>query len=163
MGITNKFVLARTVNYSLLTFSMISLCISCEKENYSDETIIRYGTSFGECFGYCLTNMEIKNTGISFSKSGWNKENELPEITCMQDISAEEWDKLLNLIDLREFDFLPDIIGCPDCADGGAEWIEVKNDSFDHKVTFEYNNAPPEIEDFIKKIRSLHKVFTDSL
>jgi hypothetical protein len=36
---------------------------------------------------------------------------------------AELWEQLLSVLNLKTFEVLGDIIGCPDCDDGGAERI----------------------------------------
>ena len=51
---------------------------------------------------------------------------------------------------------MPETIGCPDCADGGAEWIEIKLANGEkHKVTFEYMNAPSAFKNYISGLRGL--------
>lgn len=51
---------------------------------------------------------------------------------------------------------LPTTIGCPDCADGGAEWLEIElKNGIKHKVTFEYNNEPSLLKDYILKLREM--------
>ena len=34
------------------------------------------------------------------------------------------------------------VYGCPDCADGGAEWIAVEAEERSHRVTFERSDPP---------------------
>jgi hypothetical protein len=34
------------------------------------------------------------------------------------------------------------VIGCPDCADGGAEWLELGFEKEVKRVTFEYMHEP---------------------
>ena len=49
---------------------------------------------------------------------------------------------------------MDEIIGCPDCADGGAEWIEITSGETSHKVTFEYNKSPDVFKSYIEILRS---------
>jgi hypothetical protein len=46
-------------------------------------------------------------------------------------------------------------IGCPDCADGGGEWIEISNRHTSKKIVFEYNQSVPEINSLVTKLRRL--------
>jgi hypothetical protein len=57
-------------------------------------------------------------------------------------------------LNINDFFDLPTTIGCPDCADGGAEWIEIELvDGGKHKVTFEYRHEPEKVKDYIIKLR----------
>ncbi|CAF4279798.1 unnamed protein product, partial [Rotaria sordida] len=48
---------------------------------------------------------------------------------------------------------LDDRIGCPGCADGGIEWIEVNWSKESKRVTFEYEALINGIEELIKYLR----------
>lgn len=135
------------------------LCTSCSETdtelltNSSDIIAIEYGTSFGECVGYCINSIEISGTYTKFSAIGWTTLDKVPDIHISGDISQEDWNKLVSKIDLVVFRNMDEIMGCPDCADGGAEWIKVTTDNFVHKVTFEYYNDPEEIKKYIGDLR----------
>jgi hypothetical protein len=83
------------------------------------------------------------------------------EITCENAISPEEYEDLAGLIDTEAFFRLPETIGCPDCADGGAEWLEIRNGSKVHKVTFEYMNEPEMLRDAAATLRVIIDDFED--
>jgi hypothetical protein len=137
-----------------LIFGVI-LFTQCEKDDaeVTDSDNIRYGTSFNMCTGYCYRHIEITQSQIKFVANGYDLEGTLPEIVCSQDITVAEWDALNSKVDLNSFGVLPEIIGCPDCADGGAEWIEISRDGETHKVTFEYGSAPNEVSSYINILR----------
>ncbi|PLX14149.1 MAG: hypothetical protein C0597_10495 [Marinilabiliales bacterium] len=66
----NKFLLV-----FLLLFSLIS-CEETEKTelNLDEEIIaISYGTSFGECIGYCKQKIEIEGTNVKYTASSWSE------------------------------------------------------------------------------------------
>ncbi len=115
---------------------------------------VRYGISFNMCLGYCMRQVEITESDITFLARGWNFTDTIPDITCSQDITSDEWYELYSKIDMDAFNSLPEFIGCPDCADGGAEWIEISKEGDAHKVTFEYGDAPEEVESYINILRS---------
>lgn len=57
-------------------------------------------------------------------------------------------------MNLNDFFKLSETIGCPDCADGGAEWVEVEYVSGKkHRVTFEYMKEPDELKDYLIGLR----------
>ncbi|MAG02813.1 hypothetical protein CMI42_05740 [Candidatus Pacearchaeota archaeon] len=123
----------------------------------SQELIIKTGTSFGECLGYCEEDITIVKENIVFHKNGRGQDDLFPEVTEEVPISPEQWNALLNSLDLEKFSSLDDVIGCPDCADGGAEWIEIDNGETTKKVTFEYGDSISEIDSFILSLRKIRE------
>ena len=141
----------------ILIFSLITLfffCSACSDELGSDGEIVevRYGTAFGECIGYCLQNLTIDESSIAYTKSGWV--DSIRAVTCSEDLSVDVWRSLTNSIDMQGFYELPETIGCPDCADGGAEWLMIEAASGRiHKVTFEYHGAPATLDNILLFLR----------
>ncbi len=115
------------------------------------ESVIRYGTSFGFCIGYCHEQLTITPNSSRYDKTAWNNEDEYPPKECKGNYS--QWQQLNDRIDLKAFYDLPATIGCPDCADGGAEWVEIATESKTHRVTFEYNKAPAAMNRYITLLR----------
>jgi hypothetical protein len=120
---------------------------------------IQYGASFGECIGYCKQDITITSSKIEYSKSGWS--DTLKTISCNESTDSSTWAELMKEIDPSAFNGLQETIGCPDCADGGAEWIEIESGASKHKVTFEYMNEPVAVKLYIDKLRSLRNKFKD--
>lgn len=152
--------------FSVILIGLFSFCFTaCEEKpgnRINDEVnFISYGTSFGECLGYCIKRINVSDSQIDFSKRGWDLDGELPEVKVTEEISLEEWNELWNLIDYSKFIQLDSIIGCPDCADGGAEWIEISKDNVAQKVTFEYNNEPALLTGIIEMLRDYMADFPD--
>lgn len=135
-----------------ITFSFLLLSIlffSCGKKDNSEITKIIHGTSFGECYGYCLTNTEYDASTYYFEKRSWFiDEAEYPSIACSE--TAIMWEDLSSSINFEEFQTLEEVIGCPDCADGGAEFIEIITDDGTYKVTYEYNTPPEMLESLLQ-------------
>ncbi|HEX5169931.1 MAG TPA: hypothetical protein VFW11_12220 [Cyclobacteriaceae bacterium] len=117
---------------------------------------IKYGTSFGYCVGYCWKQLVIDSDNIEFQKMS-REENE--PVNCERDITCTEWVPLATNIDPNDFFALAETIGCPDCADGGAEWLEIQTPTSKHKVTFEYMSPPTEISGYVTNLRELMKTF----
>jgi hypothetical protein len=137
-------------------FFIILLFFSCKKEEQNNITKISYGTSFGMCIGYCNTKIDIEQTQVTQVSSSWNSEK-YPDKSCQKSIPAEKWKELVQCADSAAFTRLDSIYGCPDCADGGAEWLEITTPELKHKVTVEYSgpNRPAVLESLIKKLREL--------
>ena len=117
---------------------------------------IKTGTSFGECGGYCKMEFVINSKNIIYIKSSWDNSS-YPEVKKEILISSDEWNSLVGNLDVKKFNLLPERIGCPDCADGGAEWIEISDGKATKKVTFEYGASISGIDPFVKKLREIRK------
>lgn len=132
---------------------------SCEKDKSKRIEEIGYGTSFGMCVGYCLNELSISTDEVVFSKT---KNGDKPEPkTCKEAITPAEVDALKKLVNTSEFVKLPKVIGCPDCADGGAEWVSLRLDGDLKTVKFDYGKAPNELKALVTKLRALKEEFKD--
>ena len=107
--------------------------------NPVDSIQINSGTSFGECWGYCVFELELDNSSALFKASswGWDPYGELPDLILEDNLNQIVWQQLVDLIDFEYFQSLDDVYGCPDCADGGAEFIEIIYDGVVKLVTFD--------------------------
>lgn len=137
--------------YSLL---LIVIATSCSKEEDEKLVKLNYGTSFGMCIGYCKKSLSLEAGSITYNRSGWV--NTIETITCKEVLENNDWNFFTKQLDISAFLKLQETIGCPDCADGGAEWIEIEHENGNkHKVTFEYLHEPPEMKGYIDKLREL--------
>lgn len=133
---------------------LVGLLSSCENKDDNRTGIkqISYGLSFGECIGYCKYEMILRRGFSTFIQSGWN--DTIETITCAEPLTAATWESFKDGFDPDKFLDFPEIIGCPDCADGGAEWVEFEFSSGKkHRVTFEYMNEPEKLKDFVSELR----------
>jgi hypothetical protein len=131
------------------------LAASCEGSGTAPApaALVRSGTSFGLCVGYCYREVAIHDLEASYVLRQWVP-NSL-EIRGTSRITAREWRTLRRAIDMDALMALPDVIGCPDCADGGAEWIEVERDGARKRVTFEFGGAIASIQALVEAAREL--------
>lgn len=114
---------------------------------------LNYGTSFGMCVGLCQTLYEITEDQIRLTNSTWAWEDK-PSKTCVKALSESDFMAISSKLSISEFKKLPKIIGCPDCADGGAEFIElVFLDGTKQRVTFEYWNEPSKLREIVELLR----------
>ena len=133
---------------------LLLMSISCQKKDEDESSIIQinYGTSFGMCIGYCKKEVYIKSGNVTYKHSGWM--DSIITKTCSDSLPQENWSSLLSGLDTKKFFDLPGTIGCPDCADGGAEYVEIETFSGDkHKVTFEYLKEPELLKNTITDLR----------
>jgi hypothetical protein len=117
---------------------------------------ITSGTSFGMCAGYCVTELRIDSASIELSEESWRAE--LPARVQALPLERGAWERLQALVDTAVFRELEGVHGCPDCADGGAEWIEIGTTAL-VRITFEYGAELDGIEELQKMIRELRSRF----
>jgi hypothetical protein len=150
-------------NNLILGLILVFIFTACEKNDNDDFSndieYVKYGTSFGECLGYCKNDITVTNTTIDFNKRGWDLEGLLPEMSNTESVDAKYTTELIDKINFDSFLELDSIIGCPDCADGGAEWIEIRSKGISHKVIFEYRNEPSETKEYIGYLRTYINAF----
>lgn len=150
----------KTKRFGLLSIILLCLTFSCGvKKPINDIVTIKHGSSFGMCNGYCFNEYSYnESSAIKYSK-GWGRTDlsNYPDKFDTTDFSSKDWDKLLLTIDTAKFYALPEIIGCPDCADGGAEWVEIVTKDKTVKVTFEFGNNITEISGLLTLLREIEK------
>jgi hypothetical protein len=117
-------------------------------------------TSFGMCVGYCTTRLEITEGQavlIRQARGGRGAPQNLPDQRFMQPLSAEEWGELSRLAAETDLRALPDVIGCPDCADGGAESLTLGSG---RTITFDHGAAIAEAQPLLDRVRELRARLT---
>ena len=120
-------------------------------------TAIRATTSFGFCLGYCRTTLEITEAGITYIEEA--PRGDLPAVRRTAALSSSEWEALVDAVDRRAIEALPETIGCPDCADGGAESLEVTGADWRKGVTFEHGATIPQLQPLLSRVRTLRTRF----
>ncbi len=144
-----------------LILSTISI-LSCDQKNaqpLSGNLILVSGQSFGFCIGPCYQTMSVdlasgdviflvKNTELK------GNQGDPKEETFKDKLSDSELLEIKNAYLKSNFAQLDEVYGCPDCADGGAEWIEAIEKDSGKKVTFEYGNSVKGMENLIILLRT---------
>lgn len=124
---------------------------------------VKGGTSFGFCMKDCNDEVTVENTKVQFVLSG-NDKSRFPDKKTEGKITEQEWVSILQLIDSQALMSLPNVIGCPDCGDGGAEWVEVTFENGTSKrVTFEYRNQPQQIKALAEKLAAIREPYSKQL
>jgi len=119
-------------------------------------------TSFGMCAGYCNTRLEISEGQAVLVRSGHGRGvADLPEQRFQATLTPGEWREIATLAGKANLDALPETIGCPDCADGGAESIRVaRAASPGRTVTFDYNASIEQAQPLLERVRALRQRLT---
>lgn len=121
----------------------------------ADSYKIKYGYSFGECVGFCKSTIELSSKGILKTQYRWRDKK---TIISYHSIDTDTYDSLMSTINFSNFLDFDENLGCGDCADGGAEWIEIKKEDNSKKIsgTFGFKLKPVQsILDYLKSIKNI--------
>lgn len=115
-------------------------------------------TSFGMCMGYCSTRLEISEAGAVLTRSsrGGRGGATLPDQRFTTPLSASEWREISQLAANAHISGLPDTIGCPDCADGGAESLTIGGKT----ITFDHGAQIAEAAPLLERVRAIRERLT---
>jgi hypothetical protein len=140
-----------TTSGSNKKFNAATLQLTTIKRAQQD-MVVRYGTSFGMCAGYCNRSMELSKGKLKYLFAP-NDTTTNDTIRCQMVFDTDSTDLVLDFINKRSLYYLDHFYGCPDCADGGAEWIEVRHGIFYKRIVFEYMNEPEELTPLVTILR----------
>ena len=120
-------------------------------------------TSFGMCVGYCTTRLEISQGRavlIREARGGRGAPQNLPAQRFTTVLTPDEWDQIQALAANANLASLPDTIGCPDCADGGAESLAITREGQSRTVSFEFGSSVPQADPLLQRVRALRQRLT---
>jgi hypothetical protein len=115
-------------------------------------------TSFGMCVGYCTTRLEIspgRAVLIREARGGRGGPQNLPEQRFAAVLTPQEWDEIARLAENTDLTGLPAVIGCPDCADGGAESLTIAGEGQPRSISFEFNASIAQAGPLLERVRAL--------
>lgn len=118
--------------------------VACAPGNQQPVTAIRSGTSFGHCAGYCTDQLDVAGRRAHYERTAWRGPNETtpPPQRFDFDLAPTTWEELAQLAAHAQIAALDSVIGCPDCADGGKEWIELTVGGVTKRVAFGFGEYP---------------------
>ncbi len=140
-------------------FTILATVMACEKEADDSIQTITFGTYYGECGGTCYQSFSFKEGVFAWEQRSYVQGDLLDVCQGVQDESV--WAELLNNFNLVAFVGLDEVIGCRDCADGGASFIEIEKDGEQWRVTFETGIPPAAMEPFHQKISDFSEEITN--
>lgn len=111
---------------------------------------VRFGSSHGMCMGYCTTEYELSDDGLMARRRGGGRGDTAAYPMQQQFIPLDKAaiDAVMARLDGTLFDAAPDVIGCPDCADGGRCWVEVLRNGTPRTITFDCSSGSDRLTDF---------------
>lgn len=113
-------------------------------------------TSFGMCVGYCKTRLEISpGKAVLVREPGGRGQPTLPVERKEEVLSPQEWDEIARLAGAAKIEGLPDVIGCPDCADGGAESLTIVGPGRNKTITFDHGATIEAAQPLLERVRAL--------
>lgn len=157
----------RILKLPFVSFFIILLmaAFSFDSKPENEIEFIKYGTSFGFCKGYCFKELTITKEKIYVHQIWWQKGKRdtinYPDKRAIVINEIEDWNLLNSKINKDIFNNLPSIIGCPDCDDGGSEWMEISRKGNIRKVTFEYGKSINQINDVLQELRLISIKYFD--
>jgi hypothetical protein len=116
------------------------------------------------CVGYCTTRLEItEGQAVLIREARGGRGAPNPAQTPQRystPLSSNEWQEIQRLAANVDFDALPDTVGCPDCADGGAEGLTVERPSGAESVALEFRADIPQAQPLLDRVRALRERLT---
>lgn len=126
-----------------------------------DPDVLFSGTSYGFCVGYCITELSVEGHEATLVYRS-SRMTDLAPIQHQRTLSAAERGRLDQALDRRALRRADEVYGCPDCADGGAEWVGATWDDGEKRVTFEAHDTVDGLGAYIETMRDLRASFPEA-
>lgn len=118
-------------------------------------------TSFGMCQGYCSTRLEISaGQAVLIREPGGRGPPTLARQRFVATLTAAEWEDISQVAANTDLSGLPPVIGCPDCADGGAESLTIARGGETRSVSFDHGAEVAPAQPLLDRVRALRTRLT---
>lgn len=150
----------------LLPIAALALasCASPAAAPSANVTRVVSTTSFGMCVGYCTTRLEIsEGRAVLVREARGGRGAPDPAARPQRftkTLSVAEWQEIQRLAAATNLTAVPDTVGCPDCADGGAEGLTIESSGGAESVSLEYRAALPQAQGLLQRVRALRDELT---
>jgi hypothetical protein len=143
-----------------LVFTLaLSACASSAATPPTSVTRVVSTTSFGMCVGYCTTRLEISEGEavlIREARGGRGAPTPAPPAQRFSTpLTPAEWQEIQRLAAATDLTTVPDVVGCPDCADGGAEGLTIESAGGAESVSLEFRADLPAAQPLLNRVRAL--------
>ena len=101
------------------------------------------GWSFGLCMGYCHRDLAVDGDRVSFR--GLDRDAEVPLFVNRGVLTDTGLQALAATTAAIEVSTLQEVYGCPDCADGGAAYLVLRQDGIESRHLVEFGRPPAEL------------------
>ena len=154
----------KAVAVAILLIISFGRCQSRLTPQTADDTVdtltIRTGTVFGMCVSdYCVSDYVFNGTHVTLTHKG-TRSQAVPQ-SCQSTISQADWIALKASANMDLFSKQPTLFGCPDCADGGAEYIELQVGEQKHRITFPFGENILGFELLVTGLRNQRAAFKE--
>jgi len=148
------------MKYSMLVLAAaVAACVqSANSPETADSAVITTGTYFGFCQGYCTSEMIVDGETLRLTETGRDPVQFPPRTRTLQ-LSAADRARFTALVDPAALAGLAGTHGCPDCADGGGEWIQYRAGPDSTRIIFEYGKTLEPIAALQAELRALRHRF----
>jgi hypothetical protein len=92
--------------WTTTTIALLLFCIvSCERDERSLGSVnfISYGTSFGECQGYCIRYKKVYPELATLREFAWGESGEFPEKQCSLPLESYQFISIRDSVDVGNF------------------------------------------------------------
>ena len=142
----------------------MAACATAPAPSTASVTRVVSTTSFGMCIGYCTTRLELTEGQAVLireprgGRGGAINHHAEPQ-RFSRVLSDAEWRDIQRLAAQTDLTAVPDVVGCPDCADGGAESLTIAGAS-ERTITFDYGAAIAQAQPLLERVRALRERLT---
>jgi hypothetical protein len=129
------------------TTELPSATDAAEPDTPADVVLLGAGTSFGMCAGICVVEMTFDEAGevILTGRGHVGLDIDLPPIESRGRLTRDGVDQLASALADVTVGEPEVVVGCPDCADGGAAWVVLVDGEVQSRVTYQFGGPPPEL------------------
>ena len=114
---------------------------------------VEWGSSFGMCVGFCASSLVVTPDGTAtLTEAATRSPDVAPRIRARM-LTAAEQARLVAAAEASTV--VTDTLGCPDCADGGAEYVGRDG----ARVTFEYGGDAGAAAPLAEALRGIRETF----
>ena len=141
----------------LIPLTLLAAC-GTPTDPSTEPVSFTHTVSFGFCppDAYCSSRLEVSPQEAVLTYES----RERAPIVQRRAHDATRWSKVTSALDPEGLRALPDVVGCPDCADGGAESVAVAFvDGQVDQVTFEYHSDVPGVDALADALREIRTTF----
>lgn len=139
----------------LLVLSLVLLA-GCASDPFEPDPLAaaEWGVSFGECTGYCAARLVVGLDGTAtLTQTGHQGSRRLEPLVRSRSLTEAERARLADA--LTTSTVRTETRGCPDCADGGAEYVQRGG----ARVTFEHRRDAGDADPLARVLRAVYDTF----
>lgn len=154
-----------TMLLAIAVLALASCATPAPAQPASSVTRVVSTTSFGMCMGYCTTRLELSEGQAVLIREprggrggAVNHHAKVQRFT--RPLSDAAWREIQQLAAETDLTTVPDVVGCPDCADGGAEGLTIERPGGSESVSLEYGASLPAAQALLARVRALREQLT---